>query len=78
MARQPKTRPGETEYGGLSGPAGVPVRKTAKQLTPSERARLERIVGVPDASAPLNDRAWFGEKLEKTPRQQRGDRYSSP
>jgi hypothetical protein len=74
MAR-PRTRllPGESEYSGKAGPAGVGIRKPQKAVSASDEARLARLTGTKDPKAPINDRVWYGEAPRKTERQRRGD-----
>lgn len=71
----PKTGvPGEgTEYSGVSGPAGIPKHRPRSALSASDQARLDRIVGVRDPKAPVSDRVWNGEAIEKTQRQREGE-----
>ena len=65
---------GETEYSGVTGPAGVPKYRPKRALTPSDQARLARLTGTQDPKAPVIDRVWQGEDIEKTARQREGER----
>lgn len=67
---------GETEYTGLTGPAGVPFRKRRRSLSASEQARLMRLTGTLDPTAPISDRHWNGQAVEKSAREIEGERQS--
>lgn len=64
---------GESEYGGVVGPAGVAKYRPRRALSASDEARLLRTTGTRDPKAPKSDRVWNGEDIEKTQRQKRGE-----
>lgn len=66
---------GETEYTGLMGPAGVPKYRPRRALTPSDQARLARLTGTMDPKAPVSERIWQGEDIEKTTKQEEGEKH---
>lgn len=74
----PRNRPAakDTEYGGLMGPAGVPVRRPKKALSASDEARLMRLTGTRDPAAPISDRVWNGQSATKSPRELEGEARS--
>lgn len=66
---KPTELTGGTEFGGEYGPAGVPIFKTERTLTAAQKARLERLTGTHDPTAPISMRVWNGEPIELTTRQ---------
>ncbi len=55
-----------TEFRGDDAPSGLP-RKPKDALTASEKLRLAYTTGTEDPEAPLNNRAWHGQKNEMDP-----------
>jgi hypothetical protein len=64
---------GETEYTQTSGPAGVAKYRHPLLTSAAERARLLRLTGTIDPQAPLSERVWNGEDIERTLAQKIGD-----
>jgi hypothetical protein len=51
-----------SEYNAKRGDHGIPRAKRRNQLTPSERARLQRLVGVEDPELNIDCQVWNGQK----------------
>jgi len=70
------TRDWGTEYTGRTGPAGVPLHRSRKALSASDRARLMRLTGTFDPQAPISNRHWNGQAVTKSAREIEGERQS--
>jgi hypothetical protein len=66
----------DSEYTGVTGPAGVPAFKDRRALSASEEARLMRLTGTRDPLAPISWRHWRGQAVEKSAREIEGERLS--
>ena len=53
-----------SEFNGEDGRSGLPKFRPRGLLSSADKLRLGYTVGVEDPDAPLNRRAWTGEKLE--------------
>jgi hypothetical protein len=65
-----------SEYTGRMGPAGVPAKRPRAALSASDQARLMRLTGTLDPEAPISDRHWYGQNVEKSARELEGERQS--
>lgn len=63
----------DTEYGGLMGPAGVPLKRPRKALSASDQARLMRTVGELDPTKERSERVWNGQARDKSSREIEGE-----
>lgn len=63
-----------TEYTGVTGPAGVPAHRPRRALSASDQARLMRLTGTLDPQAPISDRHWYGQAVDKSDRELEGER----
>lgn len=53
-----------SEFNGEDGLSGLPKFRSQSAMSASDKLRLGYTVGIEDPDAPLNRRAWTGEKLE--------------
>ena len=63
----------ETEYTGEFGPTGVPAFKRQAAVTASEEMRMSRLTGTKDPLEPINWRVWYGQKPERSAKEELGD-----
>jgi hypothetical protein len=70
----PDRNEGGSEYTGVMGPAGVPAHRPKRALSASDQARLMRLTGTLDPAAPISDRHWNGQAVEKSAKELEGER----